>query len=161
MYRVTVDTRQHFTDTLTPHSTCDQSRDVPSYTTITGFTRCVLRARREGRLSANCGRTVTVTRYTFWLQLSSHKQHPPHPSGRLCYDKHHVWAVTVAVTIPHKLPCGLMGGFIRKNFRINPLQGSLVGKFAFYRHLSRKKVRLNRCSAALDKKGEHHAGPHR
>jgi hypothetical protein len=66
----------------------------------------------------------------------------------LCYDKHHVWALTVAVTIPHKLLCVLRGGFIRKNFRINPLQGGLVGKFAFYRHLSRKKVRLNRCSAA-------------
>jgi hypothetical protein len=39
----------------------------------------------------------------------------------------------------------LRGGFIRKNFRINPLQRGLVGKFAFYRHLSRKKVRLNRC----------------
>src|SRR5439155_11439990 len=38
--------------------------------------------------------------------------------------------------------------FIRKNFRINPLQRGLVGKFAFYRHLSRTKVRLNRCSAA-------------
>jgi hypothetical protein len=41
-----------------------------------------------------------------------------------------------------------VGGFIRKNFRINPLQRGLGGKFAFYRHLSRKKVRLNRCSAA-------------
>jgi hypothetical protein len=32
-----------------------------------------------------------------------------------------VRAVTVAVTIPHKLPCVLRRGFIRKNFRINPL----------------------------------------
>jgi hypothetical protein len=32
--------------------------------------------------------------------LSSHKQHPPHPFGGLCYDKHPVWALTVAVTIP-------------------------------------------------------------
>jgi hypothetical protein len=53
--------------------------------------------------------------------------------------------VTVAVAIPDKLPCVLRGGFIRKNFRINPLQRSLVGKITFYRHLSRKKVRLNRC----------------
>src|SRR2546427_11245339 len=41
--------------------------------------------------------------------------------------------------------------FIRKNFRINPLQRGLVGKFAFYRHLSRKKVRLNGCSALLER----------
>ena len=85
---------------------------------------------------------------TFGFQLSSHKQPPPHSSGGLCYDKHHGWAVTVTGSIPDKLPCVLRGGFIRKNFRINPLQGGFVGKFAFYRHLSRKKVRLNRCSAA-------------
>jgi hypothetical protein len=42
----------------------------------------------------------------------------------------------------------LRAGFIRKNFRINPLQRGFVGKCAFYRHLSRKKVRLNRCWAA-------------
>src|SRR5437870_4521870 len=83
--------------------------------------------------------------------MSSHEQPPPHPSGGLCYDKHHVWAVTVMVTIPHKLPCVLRGGFIRENFRINRLQGSLGGKITFYRHLSRKKVCLNRCSAAESK----------
>src|SRR2546427_606555 len=77
--------------------------------------------------------------------LSRHRQHAPRPSGGLCYDKHHVRAVTVAVALPDKLPCVLRGGFIRKNFRINPLQRGFVGKCAFYRHLSRKKVRLNRC----------------
>ena len=44
-------------------------------------------------------------------QLSHHKQHPPHPSGVLCSDKHHVWAVTVAVTIPDKPPCILRERF--------------------------------------------------
>ena len=33
------------------------------------------------------------------------------PSGGLCYDKHHIWVVTVAVTIPDKLPCVLRGDF--------------------------------------------------
>ena len=47
----------------------------------------------------------------------------------LCYDKRPVWVVTGAVTIPNKLPCVLRRGFIRKNFRINPLQRGLVGKF--------------------------------
>jgi hypothetical protein len=37
----------------------------------------------------------------------------------LCYDQHHVWAVTVTVTIPEKLLCVLRGGFIRKNVRID------------------------------------------
>ena len=44
-------------------------------------------------------------------QLSRHKQHPPYPSGVLCSDKHHVWAVTVAVTIPDKPPCILRERF--------------------------------------------------
>src|SRR3954465_8185593 len=79
----------------------------------------------------------------------------PHPlsapsttrSGGM-WDKHPVWVVIGAVTIPNKLPCVLRRGFIRKNFRINPLQRGLVGKFAFYRHLSRKKVRLNHCGSS-------------
>jgi hypothetical protein len=63
---------------------------------------------------------------TFGRQLSSHKQHPPHPFGGLCYDKRHVWALTVAVTIPHKLLCGLRGGFNQEKFPYKPL----VGKFS-------------------------------
>jgi hypothetical protein len=95
------------------------------------------------------GRTETraVSRARFLAAgglLSSHKQYPPRPSGGLCYDKHHVWTVTVTVTIPDKLLCVLRGG-IRKNFRINPLQRGFVEKFSIYRHLSREKVRLNRC----------------
>jgi hypothetical protein len=31
--------------------------------------------------------------------------------GGECYDKRHVWARIVAVTIPAKLPCGLRGRF--------------------------------------------------
>jgi hypothetical protein len=46
--------------------------------------------------------------------LPSHKQHPPHPFGGLCYDKHPVWVVTGAVTIPNKLPCVLRRGFIQE-----------------------------------------------
>jgi hypothetical protein len=92
------------------------------------------------------------------------------------------------VTLPEKLLCVLRGGclvnsryagpifmprgvlqghgsFVRKNFRLTPLQRGLGGKVAFYRHVSRKKVCLNRCSAAPDTKGDHHAGrycrPHR
>src|SRR6266571_2274591 len=42
--------------------------------------------------------------------------------------------------------------FIRKNFRINPLQRGLVGKFAFYRHLSRKKSPLKRLFGFAGKK---------
>jgi hypothetical protein len=42
-------------------------------------------------------------------------------------------------------PCLLRGVCIRKNVRIHLFQRSLGGKFPFYRHLSRKKVRLNRC----------------
>jgi hypothetical protein len=45
----------------------------------------------------------------------------------LCYDQHHVEAVTGTVTLPEKLPCGLREGF--------------MGKCAFERYLSRKKVR--------------------
>jgi hypothetical protein len=45
----------------------------------------------------------------------------------LYYDQHHVEAVTGTVTLPEKLPCGLRGGF--------------MGKCAFERYLSRKKVR--------------------
>jgi hypothetical protein len=37
----------------------------------------------------------------------------------LCYDKHHVWAVTVIETIPDKSPCALKRDFIRKNFCID------------------------------------------
>src|SRR5438094_6568399 len=36
-----------------------------------GFHHCVLQARQEGKLSANCCRTVTVTLYTFRSELSS------------------------------------------------------------------------------------------
>src|SRR6266478_793749 len=102
-----------------------------------------------------------IFRIKSYEKAYSHKQHPLHPFGGLCYDKHPVWVVTGAVTIPNKLPCVLRRGFIRKNFRINPLQRGLVGKFAFYRHLSRKKVRLNHCSAAAAVREKRIARPQR
>src|SRR5262245_47682938 len=45
--------------------------------------------------------------------MSSHKQCPPHLSEGLCYDKHQVWTVTIAVTIPDILPCVLGGKWDR------------------------------------------------
>ncbi len=40
---------------------------------------------------------------------------------RLCYDQHHVWMVTVVVTLPDILPCVLRGevGPMGKN-RVSP-----------------------------------------
>ena len=46
----------------------------------------VLEGRSPSALSVQCCRVSTVTRYTIWFQLSSHKHPPPHPSGGLCYD---------------------------------------------------------------------------
>lgn len=45
LYRVTVDTRQHCTDTLATHIIRDQSRYVPSSTTTPGFTYGLLHSR--------------------------------------------------------------------------------------------------------------------
>src|SRR5919108_6613855 len=54
-------------------------------------------------------RGSSVQHATFGGLLSRHRQHAPRPSRGLCYDKHHVRAVTVAVVIPDKLPCVLKG----------------------------------------------------
>jgi hypothetical protein len=39
----------------------------------------------------------------------------------LCYDKHHVLAVTVTVTIPDQLPCVLRGRFYQEKLPYSPL----------------------------------------
>jgi len=104
----------------------------------------VLRAGRE----STAGRSPLSTPDSILMCYQKSSRGRDEQRRGLCYDTHHVWAVTVTVTIPDKLLCVLRGGFIRKNFRINPLQRGLEGNFAFYRHLSRKKVRLNRCSVA-------------
>jgi hypothetical protein len=55
----------------------------------------------------------------------------PDPQKRhgLCYDTHHVWAVTVTVTIPDKLLHVLRGGFIRKKRPYKPLAERFRRKF--------------------------------
>jgi hypothetical protein len=70
----------------------------------------------------------------------------------LWYDTPPVEAVTIPVDIPDKTPCALPHDFIRKNFRINPFEGGLCGTFSIYRYFSRKKGRLNRCSASVERR---------
>jgi hypothetical protein len=65
----------------------------------------------------------------------------------LCYDTQPVEAMLLPVDIPEQTSGALSENFSQKNFRSNPFEGGLCGTFALHMSFSRKKVRLNRCSA--------------
>ena len=80
--------------------------------------------------------------------LSRRTRHLRIRMAGLCYDTSHVEAVTFPVAVPDKPPRALSSDFIRKHFRIHHFSGGVCGTFSLYRHVSRKKVRCNRCEAA-------------
>jgi hypothetical protein len=102
---------------------------------------------RKGRKSAPL-REAAFQHETFCSLLSSLKRHLRIRMAELCYDTQHVEAVTFPVGVPDKTPRTLSSDFIRKNFRINHLLRGICGTVSLYRHFSRKKSGVNRCSAA-------------
>ena len=98
--------REKLSDQIREGKRADQEQHAVRLPVVHHFVHCL--GAKSGCIPAPLLGS-SVQHATFGGLLSRHRQHAPCPSRGLCYDKHHVRAVTVAVAMPDTLPCVLKG----------------------------------------------------